>query len=125
MHNGQRTQEALEGTFGRTAFLLVGTEDTPCPYTSSNAPHRDAYGGKQFGIAPTRTGKHPTHDFFEPGFKPLFERDAWQERLPYRELQPEKPDRGFLTADYCKRDEFSLTIRMEQHRQQIKVCTWS
>jgi hypothetical protein len=40
--------------------------------------------------------------------------------LPYRELQPDKPSAGFLTSDYSKRDEFSLTIRQEQRRQQIR-----
>ncbi|KAI3434676.1 hypothetical protein D9Q98_002740 [Chlorella vulgaris] len=118
MHNGLRTQEALEGTFTRTRFLLVGTDETPCPYTSGEL-RRDAYGGKQFGIAATRTGKHPTRDFMS-AFKPLFEGDVWAESLPYRELQPDKPSAGFLTSDYSKRDEFSLTIRQEQRRQQIR-----
>lgn len=71
-------------------------------------------------MAATKTGKHPTRDFFGR-FMPLFEGDVWAERLPYRELQPEKPERGFHTSDYSKRDEFSLSIRMEQHRQQIKA----
>ncbi len=28
---------------------------------------------------------------------------------------------AFLTSDYSKRDEFSLTVRMEQHREIIKA----
>lgn len=34
---------------------------------------------------------------------------------------PGPPLQGFMTSDYSKRDEFSLTIRMEQHREIIKV----
>lgn len=32
-----------------------------------------------------------------------------------------QPGKGFLTTDFSKRDEFSLTLRAEQHRQQIKA----
>lgn len=42
------------------------------------------------------------------------------DRWPYAEQQPEKP-KGFGTSDFSKRDEFALAIRMEQHRQQLRV----
>lgn len=93
--------------------------------------------------------------------------EQYIDRLPYRELQPEKPAKvrrraagicssaqctsasfraansccccrstgrlvqcmrqrfiaaqGFMTSDFSKRDEFSLTVRMEQQREIIKV----
>ncbi|PRW57768.1 flagellar associated [Chlorella sorokiniana] len=110
MWNGLRTQEALEGgVFSRRQPLSVGTTEEPVPY-SSKLEDRDSYKGKQFSVSPTKP---------EP-FKPLFEGEQFIDRLPYRELQPEKPGKGFMTSDYSKRDEFSLTVRMEQHREIIK-----
>lgn len=44
--------------------------------------------------------------------------DKWQ----YRELQPEDTKKkGFLTSDFCKRDEFTNTIRTGQYRELLKV----
>ena len=45
------------------------------------------------------------------------------ERLPYREQQPDR-QRGFGTGDFTKRDEFTLVLRCEQHRQQLRVGGW-
>lgn len=113
MWNGLRTQEAIEGgVFSRRAPLLVGTEDDPRPY-DARVPQRDAYMGKQFATRAPRP-------LFDPTCKPLFEGETYRDRLPYNELQPDKPGKGFLTTDFSKRDEFSLTLRAEQHRQQIK-----
>ncbi|KAI7835859.1 hypothetical protein COHA_010256 [Chlorella ohadii] len=120
MWNGLRTQEALEGgVFSRRHPLSVGTAEEPVPY-NSKPEDRDSYKGKQFGIGASKP---------EP-CKPLFEGEQYVDRLPYRELQPEKPGKArrqppimhaFLTSDYSKRDEFSLTVRMEQHREIIKA----
>ncbi|KAL4433934.1 hypothetical protein ABPG75_000375 [Micractinium tetrahymenae] len=113
MWNGLRTQEALEGgVFTRKAPLLVGTEDDPRPY-DAKVPDRDSYRGKQFGTQAPRP-------LFDAACKPLYEKETYVDRLPYHELQPEKPSKGFMTSDFSKRDEFSLTLRAEQHRQQIK-----
>ncbi|KAL4441863.1 hypothetical protein ABPG77_003779 [Micractinium sp. CCAP 211/92] len=113
MWNGLRTQEALEGgVFSRKEPLLVGTEDNPKPY-DAKVPERDAYMGKQFSTQAPRP-------LFDPTCKPLFNGETYRDRLPYNELQPNKPSKGFMTSDFSKRDEFSLTLRAEQHRQQIK-----
>lgn len=36
-----------------------------------------------------------------------------------------QPGKGFMTSDFSKRDEFSMTLRAEQLRQQIQVGTGS
>ena len=42
------------------------------------------------------------------------------DRWPYAEQQPDK-QLGFGTADFSKRDEFTLTTRVEQQREQLRV----
>ncbi|PSC73188.1 flagellar associated [Micractinium conductrix] len=119
MWNGLRTQEALEGgVFRKTSFLSVGTAEEPCPYTAKE-PQPERYKGKQFGTQAPKTSKVPK-DFFDPTYKPLFEGETYVDRLPYQELQPDKPAKGFLTSDFSKRDEFSMTLRAQQLREQIK-----
>lgn len=60
-------------------------------------------GGQAHPALPT----HPTSHSCQPACR--------RARPPLRFPQ------GFLTSDYSKRDEFSLTIRSEQYHQQIKV----
>lgn len=42
----------------------------------------------------------------------------------YKETQPNKPTKGFLTSDYSKRDEFSNTVRTAQYRELLTVRGW-
>ena len=47
----------------------------------------------------------------------------YRDRLKYQDTQPVKK-KGFLTSDFSKRDEFSMTFRTEQYRtllQQVSV----
>lgn len=50
--------------------ILLRSEGVP--YIDKKLVDRDAWKGKQFGVAATRTGNHPK-DFFDPTVKPLFE----------------------------------------------------
>jgi hypothetical protein len=43
------------------------------------------------------------------------------DRNMYIESQPERY-KGFLSSDFSKTDEFSLDIRTEQYRDQLRVC---
>ena len=50
--------------------------------------------------------------------------DKFTDRVMYKETQPNKPTKGFLTSDYSKRDEFSNTVRTAQYRELLTVRGW-
>ena len=47
----------------------------------------------------------------------------YRDRLKYQDSQPAKK-KGFLTSDFSRRDEFSMTFRTEQYRTQLKQVYW-
>jgi len=46
----------------------------------------------------------------------------YTDRLKYQETQP-MHKKGFLTSDFSRRDEFSMTFRTEQYRTLLKQVT--
>jgi hypothetical protein len=46
----------------------------------------------------------------------------YTDRLKYQETQPTHK-KGFLTSDFSRRDEFSMTFRTEQYRTLLKQVT--
>ncbi len=46
----------------------------------------------------------------------------YTDRLKYQETQPTHK-KGFLTGDFSRRDEFSMTFRTEQYRTLLKQVT--
>lgn len=58
--------------------------------------------------------------YFDKKCKPLGEGKPYLDRVKYAEAEPEKPKLGFYTADYSKRDEFTLTFRTEQYRDILR-----
>jgi len=46
----------------------------------------------------------------------------YTDRLKYQETEPTHK-KGFLTSDFSRRDEFSMTFRTEQYRTLLKQVT--
>lgn len=84
MNNNSRAQNALlahcKGVFSNPGWLNHGTSDEPVPYMAKpGGADRDAFKGKQFGVAATKTGKTPS-SYFDPAHKYLAE--VW--KRPWR-----------------------------------------
>lgn len=87
----------------------------------SHLPHSSSRCSKAWGTwtsCPTRPRRSPPK--VRRG-RHAARRGTAARRAGRRCSQPPPCTAGFLTSDFCKRDEFSLSIRMEQHRDIIKV----
>lgn len=66
---------------------------------------------------PLKKGQTPDI-YFEGKYPWISDGDKFQDRLMYHEIQKEKK-KGFNSADFKRRDEFSNTTRTEQYREQL------
>ena len=98
--------------------LCAHSHRKPLPYNTTEVL-RDSYRGKQFQSNPPKLGR-TMDSYLDRKFKPLQEDKPYLDRIKYAEAEPEKPKLGFYTADYSKRDEFTLTFRTEQYRSILR-----
>lgn len=126
MNNNKLEEAALlascKGVFAKSSYITVGSKEKPEEY-DKKVVQRSNFGGKQLGTAPPKEGfaGAATNDvFFEKKHNWISDGDKYNDRLRYKDLQPDKK-KGFLTSDFSKRDEFSNTIRTEQWREQLSA----
>lgn len=122
MNNNQTSQSALlancRGVFSATSYITIGTKEKPEPYKDKKGPLRSCYAGKQFTNVPPKEGR-TTDVYFEKKHPWLSDGDKYVDKLRYKDTQTEKK-KGFLSADFKRRDEFSNTVRTSQYREQLK-----
>lgn len=121
MNNGLLTERALLGVFNTTSYINFGTADDPLPYPTVDV-ERSNYKGKQLALPTAKKGMQPdgtNHIFFQQEHPWVFDGCPYIDRNMYIESQPERY-KGFLSSDFSKTDEFSLDIRTEQYRDQLR-----
>ncbi|KAL3141719.1 hypothetical protein ABBQ32_004402 [Trebouxia sp. C0010 RCD-2024] len=121
MNNNKLDEASLlaggKGVFAKTSYITIGTKDQPEKF-SAKAPDRDGFKGKQFKTSPPKLGRTPD-TYFEKKHPWVSEGAKYTDRLKYQETQPTHK-KGFLTSDFSRRDEFSMTFRTEQYRTLLK-----
>lgn len=122
MNNNKLDEAALlagcKGVFSKASYITIGSKDKPEDYVKKSN-NRSVFGGKQFVTQPPKDGA--TNDvYFEKKHNWISDGDKYVDRWRYKELQPEK-QKGFLTSDFSKRDEFSNTTRTKQWREQLSL----
>jgi hypothetical protein len=121
MNNNHTDEAALlaggKGVFAKTSYISFGTKDKPEDFTRRPG-NRDSYKGKQMYTQPAHSGRTPD-TYFEKKHLWVAENLPYRDRLKYQDSQPAKK-KGFLTSDFSRRDEFSMTFRTEQYRTQLK-----
>lgn len=118
MNNNKTDEAALlaggKGVFAKTSYIThSGSKEKPEEY-SRRPPERDSYKGKQMYTRPAKQGRTPD-TYFDKKHLWVSEGALYRDRLKYQDTQPVKK-KGFLTSDFSKRDEFSMTFRTEQYR---------
>jgi hypothetical protein len=121
MNNGRHDERALMGTLGTTSYISIGD---PYLEVAKQRP-RSSYLGKHFSVKPTIKGKPAMldamigEDYRKDKFRGWSANDKWVDRVMFKDTQKRKPGVGFATGDWSKYDEFSNTIRTNQHREQL------
>ena len=121
MNNNRNDARALMGTMSTTSYITIGD---PFIEVAKQRP-RSSYLGKNFSVKPTIKGKPAMLDaligdeYKKEKFRGWSANDKWVDRVMFKDTQKRKPGVGFATGDWSKYDEFSNTIRTNQHREQL------
>jgi len=121
MNNNKNDARALMGTMSTTSYITIGD---PFLELGKQRP-RSSFLGKSFSVKPTIKGKPAMLDamlgqeYHKDKFKGWSTNDKWVDRVMFKDTQKRKPGVGFSTGDWSKYDEFSNTIRTNQHREQL------
>ena len=121
MNNNRNDARALMGTMSTTSYITIGD---PFLELGKQRP-RSSYLGKNFSVKPTIKGKPAMLDamlgqeYAKGKYRGWSANDKWVDRVMFKDTQKRKPGVGFATGDWSKYDEFSNTIRTNQHREQL------
>ncbi|CAM6087952.1 unnamed protein product [Calypogeia fissa] len=119
LNHGQLTEKAIRDVYDISSYIDVGTADEPLPYPVK-MKDRDSYFGKQMMTMTPKWGFQTNDVFFQKEHPWVSDGDLYIDRNMYVESQPDRY-KGFWTSDFSKYDEFSVTCRTEQHREQLRM----